>query len=117
MMATESEYDGEPCVCGGSLVYGSCSGDTLCCCKYICKNIMLVKVLNSRVQTDHRLRNASRLKRDPTRPSLFSLYPPAAFITATLREMSYPQPVFFKRYSFLTPHLSAASISSYSISS
>lgn len=37
------------------------------------------------------------------RPSLLGLYSPVAFITATLREMSYPQPFMFKRWVFFNP--------------
>ena len=37
------------------------------------------------------------------RPSLFGLYFPIAFLTAALREMSYPQYLLFKRYTFFNP--------------
>jgi FAD-binding domain/Ferric reductase NAD binding domain/Ferric reductase like transmembrane component len=37
------------------------------------------------------------------RPSLFRLYPTLASLTAALREMSYPQFLVFKRYTFFNP--------------
>jgi ferric-chelate reductase len=51
---------------------------------------------------NNRLRSASQSKVNP-RPSLLGLYSPVAFVTATLREMSYPQPFIFKRWVFLNP--------------
>jgi ferric-chelate reductase len=40
---------------------------------------------------------------NPTRPSFFGLYSPIAAVAATLREMSYPQPIIFKKYRFFNP--------------
>src|SRR5579859_2249038 len=59
--------------------------------------------ISHRVLTNRRLRNASEGVKNPTRPSLLGLYPTIAFLTATLREMSYPQYLLFKRYRFLNP--------------
>ena len=56
-----------------------------------------------RCRSDGRLRNAARSRRDMARPSLLGLYSPIAFLTAILREMSYPQLLIFKRYTFFNP--------------
>src|SRR5271169_5682545 len=54
-------------------------------------------------QADIRLWNASQSKSNQTRPLFIGLDSPIAFITAALREMSYPQPLIFKRHPFLNP--------------
>lgn len=55
------------------------------------------------LDADNRLRNAALSRSNPTRPRLWGLYSPLAFLAATLREMSYPQFLIFKRYPFLNP--------------
>src|SRR5271170_1097936 len=54
------------------------------------------------IRLTSRLRSASLSKINP-RPSLYGLYSPIAFVTTTLREMSYPQPFIFKRWVFFNP--------------
>jgi len=56
-----------------------------------------------RIHFNIRLQNAARARKDMARPSLYGLYSPLAFLTAALREMSYPQFLVFKRYTFFNP--------------
>lgn len=53
--------------------------------------------------SNFRLKNSLRTTKDPSRPSLLGIYSPIAFLTATLREMSYPQPELFRRFVFFNP--------------
>ena len=55
------------------------------------------------LDTDNRLRNAALGRSNPTRPRFWGIYGPLAFLAATLREMSYPQFLIFKRYPFFNP--------------
>ena len=100
-------YDvyGKSCICQRVVVHGCNHDNSIRHRKYLRPNPLsnTVHTVFETQELTPRLLNAAQSLRNPTRPSMLGLYGLITYITAILRELTYPQPLLFERWTFFDP--------------